>query len=224
MRFKRYSRWEPYEITPPKPAAARQLFGRRKIDTLCSLSFSNIKTAEERVGAIACEREHWWQRMRDFDPPDRVGICDTSQTLFCFRMSLREDRNWATKIYQERAEAIDANENVTYFFLKNYQEICRYMRTIGYGSKGKAETVEKQVAGELEIGRYCSLRTTVRGRQSTQDIALFIYRDLNADFLGSGLVVVTFDTSGELAKEFADAWFQKADAFMKESLSNNEDN
>jgi hypothetical protein len=139
-------------------------------------------------------------------------------------MSLSDDRNWATKIYQERAEAIDADQNVTYFFLKDYQEICRYMRTIGYGSKGKAETVEKQVARELAGGQYCSLRTTVRGRQSTQDIALFIYRDLAADLLGSGLVVVSFDTGGELAKQFADAWFQKADAFLKEGLSNEEDN
>jgi len=134
-------------------------------------------------------------------------------------MSLRDDRNWATKIYQERADAIDADQNVTYFFLKDYQEICRYMRAIGYGSKGKAETVEKQVARELEIGRYCSLRTTVRGKQSTQDIALFIYSDLAADLLGSGLVVVSFDTGGELAKQFADAWFEKTDAFMKEGLS-----
>ena len=139
-------------------------------------------------------------------------------------MSLRDDRNWATKIYQERADTIDADQNVTYFFLKDYQEICRYMRAIGYGSKGKAETVEKQVARELEIGRYCSLRTTVRGKQSTQDIALFIYRDLAADLLGSGLVVVSFDTGGELAKQFADAWFEKTDAFMKEGLSNKENN
>ena len=139
-------------------------------------------------------------------------------------MSLRDDRNWAAKIYQERADAIDADQNVTYFFLKDYREICRYMRAIGYGSKGKAETVEKQVARELEIGRYCSLRTTVRGKQSTQDIALFIYRDLAADLLGSGLVVVSFDTGGELAKQFADAWFEKTDAFMKEGLSNKENN
>jgi len=139
-------------------------------------------------------------------------------------MSLRDDRNWAAKIYQERADAIDADQNVTYFFLKDYQEICRYMRAIGYGSKGKAETVEKQVARELEIGRYCSLRTTIRGKQSTQDIALFIYRDLAADLLGSGLVVVSFDTGGELAKQFADAWFEKADAFMKEGPSKKENN
>jgi hypothetical protein len=156
-------------------------------------------------------------------PRSRVALRQFSN-LACFRMSLRKDRNWATKIYQERAVAIDADQNVTYFFLKDYEEICRYMRTIGYGSKGKAETVEQQVARELEIGRYCSLRTTVRARQSTQDIALFIYHDVSADLLGSGLVVVSFDTGGELAKEFADAWFKKADAFMKEGLSNKEDN
>jgi hypothetical protein len=116
-----------------------------------------------------------------------------------FSMSLDDDRNWATKIYQERADAIDADQNVTCFFLKDYQEICRYMRTIGYGSKGKAESVKKQVAREFGIGRYCSLRTTVRGKRSTQDIALFIYRDLAADLLGSGFVVVSFEAGGEIA-------------------------
>ena len=133
-------------------------------------------------------------------------------------MDLRDDRDWAAKIYQERADAIDADQNVTYFFLRDYQEICRYMRAIGYGSKGKAETVEKQVARGLEIGWYCSLRTTVRGKQSTQDIALFIYRDLAADLVGSGLVVVSFDTGGEVGSQLADAWFEKTDAFIKEFL------
>jgi hypothetical protein len=33
-----------------------------------------------------------------------------------------------------------------------------------------------------------------------------------------------FDTGGELAKQFADAWFEKTDAFMKEGLSNKENN
>jgi hypothetical protein len=134
-------------------------------------------------------------------------------------MSLKDDRNWAAKIYQERADAVDVDQNVTYFFLESYHEICRYMRIIGYGSKGKADTVEKQVARELAIGRYCSLRTTVRGRQSTQDIALFIYRDPAADVSGRGLVVVSFDTGGELAKQFADAWFGKTDALLKAGLS-----
>ena len=92
------------------------------------------------------------------------------------------------------------------------------MRTIGYGSKGKAESVEKQVARELEIVRYCSLRTTVRGRQSTQDIALFIYHDAAANLSGSGLVVVSFDKGGEIAKQFADAWFEKTDASLRKGL------
>ena len=124
-------------------------------------------------------------------------------------MSLRDDREWATKLYQERAEAVDADQNVTYFFLKDYQEICRYMRTIGYGSKGKAEAVEKQVTRELDVGEYCSLRTTVRGKRSTQDIA--------GDLFGFGLVVVSFENGGDLAKHFADTWFKKSDAFMQES-------
>jgi hypothetical protein len=139
-------------------------------------------------------------------------------------MSLSEDRNWAAEIYRERADAIDPEQNVTYFFLTDYQEICRYMRVIGYGSKGKAETVEKQVQRELELGQYCSLRTTVQGKQSTQDIALFVYRDLAGDLSGSGLIVVSFDTGSELAKQFADGWFQTTDTFLREALSNRESN
>jgi hypothetical protein len=133
-------------------------------------------------------------------------------------MSLSEDRDWATKIYHERADAVDQDQNVTYFFLKDYQEICRYMRTIGYGSKGQAETVEKQVSRELQRGTYCSLRTTVQGKQSRQDIAFFIYRDLTGYLLGSGLVVLSFGTGGELAKKFTDAWFEKSEVVIKENL------
>lgn len=133
-------------------------------------------------------------------------------------MSLSEDRDWAIEIYHERVDAVNQDQNVTYFFLKDYQEICRYMRMIGYGSKGEAETVEQQVSRELHLGTYCSLRTTVQGKQSTQDIAFFIYRDLAGDLSGSGLIVVSFDTGGELAKQFTDAWFEKSDVLMKENL------
>lgn len=136
-------------------------------------------------------------------------------------MSLRDDRDWGIKIYEERARAVDDDQDVTYFFLEDYQEVCRYMRTIGYGSKGRAETIEKQVAEELRPGRYCSLRTTVRGKQSTQDIALFICYNLAGELSASGLVVVSFDYGGEVAKQFADAWFEKGDAFMKEALLQN---
>jgi hypothetical protein len=77
-------------------------------------------------------------------------LCFTIETLslsvsllrFGFLWLKMGDQNWATKIYQGRAQAIDADSNVAYFFLKHYQEICQYMRTIGYGSKGKAETRE----------------------------------------------------------------------------------
>ena len=137
-------------------------------------------------------------------------------------MSLRDDRDWAASIYRERAEPIDADQNVTCFFLEDYSEICRYMRVIGYGSKGKAESVEEQVARRLALGRYCSLRTTVRGKKSTQDIALFIYYDLDANLVGSGLVVVSFDTGSEVASQFADVWFEKADAFVRGTLTNEE--
>jgi hypothetical protein len=137
-------------------------------------------------------------------------------------MSLSEDRDWAVNMYRERAEAIDPDQDVTCFFLEDYAEICRYMRVIGYGSKGKAESVEEQVARSLEIGHYCSLRTTVRGKHSTQEIALFIYHDLDAELAGSGLVVVSFDTGSEIASQFADAWFEKTDAFVRAALASQE--
>jgi hypothetical protein len=38
-----------------------------------------------------------------------------------------------------------------------------------------------------------------------------------AELSGSGLVVVSFDT-GELAKQFADAWFEKTDTLLKKGL------
>jgi hypothetical protein len=79
--------------------------------------------------------------------------------------------------------------------------------------------VEEQVARHLEVGSYCSLRTTVKGRRSAQDIALFIYRNPAADLLGSGLVVVSLNSTGELARRFADVWFEQSDLFMKERFS-----
>ncbi len=61
----------------------------------------------------------------------------------------------------------------------------------------------------------------MRGKQSTQDIALFIYHDLAGELSGSGSVVVSFDYGGKVAKQFADAWFEKGEAFMKEGLLKN---
>jgi hypothetical protein len=60
----------------------------------------------------------------------------------------------------------------------------------------EGDKLSRHQCKRVGIGWYCSLRTTIRGKQSTQDIALFIYRDLAADLLGSWLVVVSFDTGG----------------------------
>jgi hypothetical protein len=132
-------------------------------------------------------------------------------------VSLDDDRDWVSRICRERAAAIDEDQKATYFFLKDYQEICRYLRTIGYGTKGKAEQVEQQVARELEPGAHCDLRTTVRGKRSTQDIAVFVYRDPTGNLFGSGLVVVSFDIGCQLAKKFANAWFDKGEKFMSDA-------
>ena len=43
-----------------------------------------------------------------------------------------------------------------------------------------------------------------------------------ANLSGSGLVVVSFDTGGDLAKQFADAWFEKTDASLRKGFTNNE--
>jgi hypothetical protein len=160
----------------------------------------------------------------DFGDPEYLGggTCDSSQSLLRSDMDLREDRDWAAKIYGERAELVDADEDVTCFFLESYAEICRYMRAVGYGLKGKAESVEEQVGRGLALGRYCSLRTMVQGRLSTQDIALFIYYDLDACLVGSGLVVVSFARGADVASQFADAWFEKTDAFVRGILLNSD--
>jgi hypothetical protein len=64
----------------------------------------------------------------------------------------------------------------------------------------------------------------VRGRRSTQEIALFLYHDVAANLSGSGLVVVRFETGRELAEQFADAWFEKTDASLRKGLPNTENN
>jgi hypothetical protein len=46
-------------------------------------------------------------------------------------MSLYDDKAWAMKMSDERARAVDEDQHITYFFLNDYPEICRYMRAIG---------------------------------------------------------------------------------------------
>lgn len=89
-------------------------------------------------------------------------------------MSLSEDRDWAIEIYHERVDAVNQDQNVTYFFLKDYQEICRYMRMIGYGSKGEAETVEQQVSRELHLGHTAHFGPPYKG-SNRRRISLFLF-------------------------------------------------
>ena len=37
--------------------------------------------------------------------------------------------------------------------------------------------------------------------------------------MGSGLVVVSFETGADVASQFADAWFEKTDAFVRDVLT-----
>jgi hypothetical protein len=131
-------------------------------------------------------------------------------------MSLGDDRNWAAQTYCDRAEAIDAEQTVTYFFLAATRDLPIHaddrLRFQGQGRDG-GET------GRGTTGRSLLLaRTTVRGRQSTQDIALFVCRDLESKLSGSGLVVVSFEIGGEVACRIADAWFERTDALLREKL------
>jgi len=65
MRFTRYPKAEPYEITPRKLAAARRAVQRQKDRFPLFPELITHQTAEERLDAIAYGRAEWWQSMRD---------------------------------------------------------------------------------------------------------------------------------------------------------------
>jgi hypothetical protein len=65
MRFARYPRWEPYEVTPRKLAAARRAVQREKDRYPLFPELLTHQTAEKRLEAIATSRDEWWQDMRD---------------------------------------------------------------------------------------------------------------------------------------------------------------
>jgi hypothetical protein len=65
MRFTKYPRWEPYEATPRKLAAARRAVQREKDRYPLFPELLKHRTAEEKLASIAAERESWWQQMRD---------------------------------------------------------------------------------------------------------------------------------------------------------------
>jgi hypothetical protein len=65
MRFTRYPKGEPYQITPRKLAAARRAVQKDKDRYPLFPELVKHQTAEERLASIADERERWWHEMRD---------------------------------------------------------------------------------------------------------------------------------------------------------------
>jgi hypothetical protein len=65
MRFTRYPKGEPYQITPRKLAAAGRAVQKEKDRYPLFPELLNYQTAEERLASIADERETWWHEMRD---------------------------------------------------------------------------------------------------------------------------------------------------------------
>jgi hypothetical protein len=65
MRFTRYPRLEPYEVTPRRLAAAGRAVQREKDRYPLFPELLTHQTAKERLEAIATSRAEWWQDMRD---------------------------------------------------------------------------------------------------------------------------------------------------------------
>jgi len=65
MRFTRYPKGEPYEITPRKLAAARRAVQREKDRYPLFPELVKHQTAEDRLASIAVERGTWWREMRE---------------------------------------------------------------------------------------------------------------------------------------------------------------
>jgi len=65
MRFTQYPKAEPYQVTPRKLAAARRAVQAQKDRYPLFPELLKHQTAEERIAAVAIDREQWWQEMRD---------------------------------------------------------------------------------------------------------------------------------------------------------------
>jgi hypothetical protein len=64
MRFTRYPKGEPYQITSRKLSAARRAVQREKDRYPLFPELVKHQAAEDRLASIAVERETWWQEMR----------------------------------------------------------------------------------------------------------------------------------------------------------------
>jgi hypothetical protein len=65
LRFTRYPKGEPYQVTPRKFAAARRAVQREKDRYPLFPELLKHQTPEERLASIADERGRWWQETRD---------------------------------------------------------------------------------------------------------------------------------------------------------------
>jgi hypothetical protein len=65
MRFTRYPKGEPYQITPRKRAAAWRAVQKEKDRYPLFLELVKHHTAEDRLASIADQRERWWHEMRE---------------------------------------------------------------------------------------------------------------------------------------------------------------
>jgi hypothetical protein len=65
MRFTRYPKDEPYQITSRKLAAARRAVQKEKDRYPLFPELLKHQTAEERLASIADERARWWHEMRN---------------------------------------------------------------------------------------------------------------------------------------------------------------
>jgi hypothetical protein len=65
MRFTRYPKDEPYQITSRKLSAARRAVQREKDRYSLFPELVKHQSPEDRLAAIAAKREAWWQEMRD---------------------------------------------------------------------------------------------------------------------------------------------------------------
>jgi hypothetical protein len=65
MRFTRYPKAEPYQITPRKLPAAHGAVQAQKDRYPLFPELLTHQTAEERLAAVAINREQWWQQVRD---------------------------------------------------------------------------------------------------------------------------------------------------------------
>jgi hypothetical protein len=65
MRFKRYPGKEPHQVTPRKRAAAERAVRKEQDRYALFPELVRHRSADERLEAMALQRDKWWRAMRD---------------------------------------------------------------------------------------------------------------------------------------------------------------